>query len=228
MAYSKKLNELIAYYAVVFGDNYFTYSTDWPKNLEGCRWLENNNLNFQGKKFKLEDYALNMPLFNENYELTGKHQKIITPDLPVLVVSENYKDPQINLVLSPGIISFLTQSTLSKLAKTEVIEQITVYSKEIIEYNQRLNDFVYKYAKETNPITVPFRVEESGIYTLSQAYFLEDRFAEKKEESLIPTESLLAEESIIKHNIIGLLSSIADYTEKEQQYLVPKSPKDIN
>lgn len=227
MTYSKKLNDLLAYYALILDDTYFTYSTDWSKNLEGCQWLENNHLDFQGKKFKLEDYVQKTPIYNENYELTGEYQKTITPDLPILVIRENYLDSQISIDLPSGIISTLIRSTLSRLAKTEVIDHISVYSKEVVQYNQMLNDFMYKYAKETNPITVPFGVGEDGIYTLPYAYIAEERSALEKERP-IPTESLLKEETVIKHNLIGLLSSIAEFMGEEQLHLVPKKPIDIN
>ena len=229
MAYSKKLNDILSFYATILGDNYFTYSTDWNKNLEGCKWAENNGLDFQGKKFRLEDYVQNMPIYDQNYKPTGEYQKIVTPDLPLLVIQQNYKDPQMNIILPQGIIAYLIKSSLGMLARTKVADILTVYRKDIVQYNQELNDFAYKYATDTNPLTVPFIVREGGIYRLSNdAYITEDKSAEMK-KSPVPSESLLTEEEIIKRNLVGLLSVISDLLgDGSQQYLVPKDPLDIN
>lgn len=213
MAYSKKLTDLLGYYSLILKGSYFTYSLDWSINLEGCKWAEDNNLVFEGRQFKVDNYKLVVPVYNEKHEPTGGYQQTIAPDLLLAVASVNLKDPKINLVLPKGISSRLVRSVLGKLANAEISDDVTVFSKEIAANNKRLTDFVEDYIDRTSDMSVPFRVAGDGIYTVDDIYEFDD-FALGLSPDL--KETLMPEESVTKYNVLGLVSAIADLLAKNQ------------
>ncbi len=202
MAYSKKLTDILEYYAPIFADEYIFSTKDKKQLLDAAKWVEDNNLFFDKKPFKFSDYAINIPIYGANHEPTGEYEVRLSPDLILEVIDSNMRDARIVLKVDSGLVS-----ELSRAAGEEIHNNIIVLRKKDFDYNKKLDDFANDYSIRLFPELLAFRVTNDGIYSciIKEPVDLASIiYGGDMEEELLP------EEDILNYNLIGLLSVLDD------------------
>lgn len=209
MAYSKKLTDVLSYYAKFIFDADFVISSDQKKVVDFCRNLEESGFMFEGKPFKVADYLLNVPIFNSSHEPSGVYEDWLHPFLPFGVVTENYAAPYKEIKLpTKGKLASLAMRYLSNIAKVEIGDSLLVSDKSLLVHNQALNKVLAEYvANLGKPSFLLINVIEDGIHARTVSSVNIDPIKYFNFGDLtFGNERLLSEEEIVKYNIIGFFA----------------------
>lgn len=209
MAYSKKLTDLLSYYAQFVLDSDFVISSDIKGVVDFCGKLEQDGLNFEGRPFKISDYSLQVPRFNSSHESSGVYEEWLHPFLPFGVITENYVAPYTEITLpKKGRLASLARRFLSNIAKLEIGDSLLVSDKKLVAQNQGLNGLLAKYAaKVGKPSFLMLNVFEDGVHARTVSSVNVDPIKYFNFGDLtFGNERVLSEEEIVKYNIIGFFA----------------------
>ena len=216
MDYLKKIKDILEYYFNILGNEYFAVSKDWNSIFTYCKWIEENNLLLDGKPFKVSDYKLSVPIYNNEHEPSGQYRDIIGPDLPLLVSAQNIKDEtMIVKLLKDERRSRNIKNDLEKLIGMKILDSIVVMRQDLVDYNDKLYKFMREYSEKFMENVLPIMVAKDGVYTHKH-----DNILDEQELDEPPQETLLPEELIAQYNVLGFLSLVSSKAGPKNDLLI--------